>query len=81
LNTTLTLAAKRLRLTHLTYIGYALKDANARAVMHQFVNGQIGFEQPAAELDRLAQQDLDSFRNGGPVFCRFAVISTTLSLS
>ncbi|HEY9198695.1 MAG TPA: hypothetical protein VIR60_04950 [Gammaproteobacteria bacterium] len=40
---------------NLDYLGYVMKDAEAQGVIERYENGQIGFQQMLAELDRLAQ--------------------------
>ena len=49
------IAIGTLQTSSLDYIGYALKDADAQAVIARHETGQISFQQMVAELNRLAE--------------------------
>jgi hypothetical protein len=45
----------QLRITHLDYIGFAMKDETAQAVMQRYVEEAINFEQMMTELNALVR--------------------------
>ena len=45
-----------LRLTGLSYLGYALQRQDAQAVIREHIDGKLGFDAMVAELNRLIEQ-------------------------